>query len=168
MAQPAPAATAVRYRQPTEADHPRLVAAVDDWWGGRHVRQLLPRLWFRHFAGTSGWPSRRTAEPPGSSSAVSPDRPDEAIVHLVGVTRACAGGIGRELEARSPPTRGPWRRVTATVPPGDPIALRFHLAVAFRVVEDPRTTPIYGTPAVADYDGPGADRVLLVRDLPPD
>lgn len=43
----------IRFRGPAEADHAGIVSRVDDWWGGRSVHQLLPRLWFQHFAGTS-------------------------------------------------------------------------------------------------------------------
>ena len=43
----------VRFRRPIDADHPVVMAQVDDWWGGRRVRAMLPRLWFQHFAGTS-------------------------------------------------------------------------------------------------------------------
>ena len=35
------------------ADHPRIVAVVDDWWGGRRMAALLPSLFLEHFAGTS-------------------------------------------------------------------------------------------------------------------
>ena len=30
-----------------------MVRQVDDWWGGRRLHALLPRLWFQHFTGTS-------------------------------------------------------------------------------------------------------------------
>ena len=40
----------LRFRRPTEADHAQVVDVVDEWWGGRKMRALLPRLWFRHFS----------------------------------------------------------------------------------------------------------------------
>ena len=59
----------LRFRRPIEADHPVVSAVVDEWWGGRKMRAILPRLWFRHFAGTS-WIAerRRRAGSWGSSS----------------------------------------------------------------------------------------------------
>ena len=42
-----------RLRRPVEADHARVVGQIDEWWGGRRVHALLPRLWFQHFTGTS-------------------------------------------------------------------------------------------------------------------
>ena len=48
------------FRRPTEADHPRVLAAVEQWWGGRggaegarYRAALLPRLFFQHFTDTS-------------------------------------------------------------------------------------------------------------------
>lgn len=157
----------LRFRRPSEADHAAIVLVADEWWGGRRVRHLLPRLWFRHFASTSWLAEVESGRIAGFLVGyVSPDRPGEACVHLVGVDpNLRRRGIGRELEARflaDARSRGAGR-VTTTVPPGERVALRFHLAVGFRVVDDAGTTPIHGTPAVADYDGPGDDRVLLVR-----
>ena len=43
----------LRFRRPTEADHAQIVGQVDDWWGGRRLHDILPRLWFQHFTGTS-------------------------------------------------------------------------------------------------------------------
>ena len=40
-------------RRPVEGDHARMVRVIDDWWGGRRLRHLLPRLWLQHFTGTS-------------------------------------------------------------------------------------------------------------------
>jgi hypothetical protein len=49
---PAPL-SGIRFRRPVEADHPAVVSVVDQWWGGRRIHDLLPRLWFQHFTGTS-------------------------------------------------------------------------------------------------------------------
>lgn len=34
-------------------DHARVMRVIDDWWGGRQMAQLLPRLFFEHFSDTS-------------------------------------------------------------------------------------------------------------------
>ena len=54
------------FRRPTEADHARIVRQVDDWWGGRRLHDLLPRLWFQHFTGTS-WIVEDGDTPDGSA-----------------------------------------------------------------------------------------------------
>ena len=52
------------FRRPTEADHAPIVRQVDDWWGGRRMHDLLPRLWFQHFTGTS-WLAEDASGHPG-------------------------------------------------------------------------------------------------------
>jgi len=36
-----------------ESDHEKVTSLVDEWWGGRHMAWLLPRLFFWHFEDTS-------------------------------------------------------------------------------------------------------------------
>ena len=41
------------WRHPDRADHARIIAVVDSWWGGRAMAAMLPRLFVDHFAETS-------------------------------------------------------------------------------------------------------------------
>lgn len=157
-------------RRPTEADHAVVVRLVDEWWGGRKVHGRLPRLWFRHFAGTSWIAERADGRPAGFLVGfVSPDRPDEAFIHLVGVDpNGRRRGLGRRLYRRfldDVASRGA-RHAIALAEPGDPVAIGFHRRLGFRPLDGPGTQSIYGTPAVADYDYDREDRVVLVLDLP--
>jgi len=87
-------------RRPTDADHRRVVEVVDEWWGGRRVHQLLPRLWFQHFSGTS-WIAEviETDRLAGFLVGfVSPDDPRLGYVHMVGVDpNLRRRGLGRRL-----------------------------------------------------------------------
>lgn len=174
----------LRFRRPTEADHGPLVGLVDDWWGGRPVRRLLPRFWFRHFASTSwiaevetvtdggtGTPASRTGLPAGFLVGfVSPDHPDEAFIHLASTNpNLRRRGIGRALHERfcdDVRARG-VARVTTTVWPGDRVAVEFYRAIGFRALDGPGTQPMYGVPAFPDYDAEGEDRAIFVRALDP-
>jgi ribosomal protein S18 acetylase RimI-like enzyme len=159
----------LRLRRPVPDDHPRVVAVIDEWWGGRRMSALLPRLWFEHFSGTS-W----IAEDAGGRllgflvAFVSADDPDTAYIHMVGADpNRRRGGIGRTLYERSfedLAARGA-RRVTCITWPGNRISIAFHRSLGFRIDDGPGTTPIYGTPAHPDHDGPGDDRVVFIRDL---
>lgn len=152
-----------------EDDHPRLVAVVDEWWGGRRLRDRLPRLWLQHFTGTS-W----IAEDPDGRlrgflvAFLSQDDPATGYVHMVAVDpNARRRGIGRALYERAfadLATHGA-RRVTAITWPGDRTSVAFHRAMGFRADDGPGTRPIYGTPAHPDHDGGGEDRVVFLRDL---
>ena len=157
------------FRHPTEADHARIVGLVDEWWGGRRMRALLPRLWFQHFAGTS-W----IAEAPDGRLAgfvvafISQDDPTTGYVHMIAADpNTRRGGIGRALYERvfdDLRARG-VRQVIAITWPGNRQSVSFHRAIGFRVDDGPGTQNLYGTPAYADYDGDGDDRVVFVRDL---
>jgi GNAT superfamily N-acetyltransferase len=159
----------LRFRRPIEADHPRLIAVIDEWWGGRTMHTLLPRLWLQHFTETSWMAEGADGRLRGFIVAfVSPDDPLTGYVHMVAsdpnVRRA---GIGRALYGRA------WAdladrgavRVKAVTWPGNRISIAFHEAIGFTVDDGPGSQPIYGTPAYPDYDGPGEDRVVFVRPL---
>jgi ribosomal protein S18 acetylase RimI-like enzyme len=159
----------LRLRRPTEEDHLPIVRLVDEWWGGRRMHHLLPRLWFQHFAGTS-----LVAETPDGTVAgflvgfVSPDRPETGYLHLVATNPNLRGlGIGRMLVERFGDdlrARG-VREVVSTTWPGDPVSIEFLRRLGFVVEQGPGTRPLYGTPAFADYDRDGDDRVVLRRPI---
>ena len=159
----------IRFRRPVQADHRFLVDRVDQWWGGRKVHQLLPRLWFRHFTGTS-W----IAEDASNSIVgflvgfISPDHPDQAYVHMAATDpNRRRAGLGRALYERffdDARARGAYR-VTAITWPGNRVSVGFHRALGFVPEDGPGTQRLYGTPAYPDYDAEGDDRVVFSRAL---
>ncbi len=158
-----------RFRRPAEADHPAVVAVVDEWWAGRRMRAMLPRLWFTHFAGSSWIVESGEGRLLGFLVGfVSPDRPAEAYVHMIGTNpNHRKRGLGRALYERffeDARARGA-RRVSAVTWPANQISVRFHTAMGFRPDDGPGTQPLYGTVSYPDYDGEGEDRVLFIRDL---
>ncbi len=158
----------VTVRQAREADHPGIVAVVDEWWG-RRVHQQLPRLWLRHFSGTSVVAQDDRGRVVGFAVGfVSPDRAQEAILHLVGVAPGRRRqGTGRALfEAFASVARDRGATVvSATTPPGEPIALGFLRGLGFSVETGAGTTPLYGTPSYTNRNREGDDQVMLTRPL---
>ncbi len=159
----------IRYRHPVEADHPGLVRQMNEWWGGRKLQQLFPRLWLQHFTGTSWLAEDGDGRPVGFLVGfVSPDRPDEAYVHLIGTSpNHRRMGIGRELYRHffHDATAHGARRVTAVTWPGNRASLLFHRALGFATSEAPGTKNLYGSSAFPDYDADREDRVVLSLDL---
>ena len=159
----------IRLRRPVEADHPRLVDQVDEWWGGRRLHPLFLRMWFRHFTGTS-W----VAEAPDGRLVgflvgfISPDHPDQAYIHMVATSpNHRRAGLGRTLYERffeDARARG-VRQVTAITWPGNRISVGFHRALGFTPADGPGTQNLYGTPAYPDYDADREDRVVFTLDL---
>jgi ribosomal protein S18 acetylase RimI-like enzyme len=157
------------FRHPTEADHARIVGLVDEWWGGRRMRALLPRLWFQHFTSTSWIAEDDAGRLAGFVIAfISQDDPTTGYVHMVGADpNRRRAGIGRALYRQvfdDFAARG-VHRVNAITWPGDRQSVAFHGSIGFRVDDGPGTQNLYGTPAYADYDGDGDDRVVFTLDL---
>ena len=43
----------VKIRNLSPSDYDAIIGVVDDWWGGRRMASMLPRLFFEHFTDTS-------------------------------------------------------------------------------------------------------------------
>ncbi len=145
----------VRIRHAESGDYGRVIAVVDDWWGGRTMAAMLPKLFFIHFRETSF-----VAEEEGELAGFlcgfrSQTFDDEAYIHFVGVNPAHRGaGIGRLLYERFFAAAQPRSVVRAVTSPLNERSVAFHEALGFEVerVDD-------------DYDGAGEARVLLVKHL---
>jgi hypothetical protein len=154
-------------RHANEDDQPRMVGLVDEWFGGRRVRHLAVRAWFRHFGSTSWLAVDEAGRPVGLLLGYrSPDRSAEAVVHLVAVRPdRRRRGTGRSLvEAfRGQVEPAGVTAVTALAWPDDPIAIAFFRALGFRPDDGPGSQRLFGVPAFPDHEGDGEDRVVLVR-----
>ena len=159
----------IAFRRPTEADYARINGVMDDWWGGRAMAGMLPRLWLQHFTGTS-W----LAETDDGALAgfligfMSPDHDDLAYCHFVATNPNLRGrGLGRALYERFfADARAAGRtRVKAITWPANRLSLAFHRALGFEVQQGNGSQNLYGTPAQPAYDFGREDRAILVREL---
>ncbi|MFO7571714.1 MAG: GNAT family N-acetyltransferase [Gaiellaceae bacterium] len=146
----------IRHAKPS--DYGRVIGRVNVWWGGREMAPALPQLFFLHFEGTSFVAEDDTQDLVGFLCGfLSQADPDEAYIHFVGVSPEHRGeGIGRALYERFfDEVRAQGRSVVRCVTsPLNERSVAFHDAVGFEVDR-----------VVPDYDGPGEDRVLLVKRL---
>ena len=144
-------------RAAAPADYDRIAPLVDEWWGGRQMIDMLPRLFFVHFSDTAF-----VAEDGGELAGflagfLSQSKPGEAYIHFVGVSPDHRGrGVGRLLyerffDAARAHSRTVVRCVTAPI---NERSVAFHRALGFEVDE-----------IAAGYDGRGGDRVLMSRRL---
>ena len=157
------------FRRPIEADHAAIVELVDEWWGGRRMRALLPRLWFQHFTGTSWVLETAGGRLVGFVVAfIGPDDPSIGYVHMIASDpNRRRAGIGRALYERvfaDFASRG-VREVKAITWPGNRTSVAFHTTLGFRIDDGPGTQRLYGTPAYPNYDGWGEDRVVFTREI---
>ena len=162
-------AAGLTYRRPTEADYPRISSVVDDWWGGRKMDVLLPRLWLQHFT-SSSW----LAETPDGELGgflvgfLSPDHPDTAYCHMLATNPNLRGnGVGRALYDRffEDARAGGRSMVKAVTWPANRTSLAFHRALGFEIASGEGTQNLYGTPAQPAYDFGREDRTTLIRRL---
>ena len=162
-----PSGAGLTLRHPTEADQPRVVHVVDEWFAGRRVRHLVVRAWFRHVASTSWIAEDATGQPIGFAIGYrSQDHPNEAILHLVAVHPSHRRrGIGRALVESflADVSAARVSTVTALAWPGEPGAIAFFRALAFRPDDGPGSQNLYGTPAWPDYESVGEDRIVFIR-----
>jgi ribosomal protein S18 acetylase RimI-like enzyme len=140
-------------RQAEPWDYGPVIAVVDDWWGGRAMAAMLPKLFFVHFRDTSF-----VAEDDGRIVGFlcgfrSQTFDEEGYIHFVGVDPAFrGGGLGRALYERFFEAVAPRPVVRAVTSPVNERSVAFHRALGFEVER-----------VDEDYDGSGEARVLLVR-----
>jgi predicted GNAT superfamily acetyltransferase len=137
-------------------DHLRVLAVVDEWWGGRPIAGLAQRLFFEHFADSSLIVEDERGLAGFLLGFLSQSRPHEAYVHMVGVHPDRRGsGLARDLYERFFDLARNRRRgvVTCITSPVNRGSIAFHTAMGFTTELDP------------DHDGPGHDRIVFRRKL---
>ena len=89
----------IRHAEP--GDYRTVVAVVDEWWGGRPMAAMLPKLFFVHFRDTSFVAEEEARVVAFLCGFRSQTYPDEAYVHFVGVDPERRGsGLARALYER--------------------------------------------------------------------
>ena len=148
------------------ADFDAISPVVDEWWGGRAVRGLLPRLFFEHFQPTS-FVIEEEQELVGFLVGFH-SQSDSAVgyVHFIGVhPKARAKGYGRLLcqEFFATALRLGCTEVRAVTSPVNESSVRFHRRLGFQLL--PGNGTVNGYPVYLDHDGPGQHHVLFSRQL---
>lgn len=155
------------YRSIEESDYAPLISVINDWWGGRHMADMLPKLFFIHFRDTGF----AVEDDDGRVIAfligfVSQTYPQEAYVHFVGVDpQYRKQGIAERLyemfgEAVKAKGCNLIRCVTSPVNKG---SIAFHQRIGFQVSEGDAI--VDGVAVSSNYDGQGSSRVLFVKKL---
>jgi ribosomal protein S18 acetylase RimI-like enzyme len=148
------------------SDYPAVISVLDEWWGGRHMSDMLPRLFFTHFSSTSF-----LAEEDGTLAGflvgfISQTKPDNAYIHFSGIHPDFRKqGLGRLLYERFFKTvqmKG-CRYVRCVTSIVNRNSIAFHTALGFST--EAGNAVAEGISFHPDYDGPGEHRVLFVRQL---
>ncbi len=151
-------------RHAQESDYPGIIAQLDAWWAERHMTDMLPRLFFKHFRDTSF-----VIEAGGAAIAfligfASQTDPAQAYAHFLGVHPAHRRrGLASRLYERffeAARSRG-CAVVHALTSPVNRHSIAFHRYLGFSL--EPGDRVVDGIPVHGDYDGPDEDRVLFVK-----
>jgi GNAT superfamily N-acetyltransferase len=129
--------TSLTFRRPIPDDHARVSAVMVDWWGGRDLRGLAPRIFFEHFRATSFVVEHEDQLVAFLVGFDCPDHPGEAYVHLCGVHPAWRrAGLGRDLYRRF--CAGALARgrsvVRAVTAPVNTTSIAFHTGLGFTLL----------------------------------
>ena len=122
----------LRHVRPSDCD--RVLAVIDEWWGGPATSSHLPHVFFSHLAPTSFVLEANDGELIGFLLGfLSQARPDEACVHMIGVHPAFRRlGFGRRLCERFFLTaQMHGRRWVRSVSTSSGPSIAFHRALGF-------------------------------------
>ena len=148
------------------ADFDVISPVIDDWWGGRPVRGLLPRLFFEHFRPTSFALAEGQALLGFLVGFRSQSEPTVGYVHFIGVHPASRGkGYGRSLYQAfftAAESLG-CTEVRAITAPVNESSIQFHQCLGFHIL--PGAGQANGYAVCLDHAGPGQHRVLFSKQL---
>jgi ribosomal protein S18 acetylase RimI-like enzyme len=149
-------------RNSTSSDHARIIQVLKDWWGGRDLTWMLPKLFLLHFNNTSFVIEKGDELLAFLIGFLSPGRPREGYIHFVGVHPDYRGiGIGRLLYHRffkmcKEHQRDTVRACTSPVNKG---SIEFHKKMGFAISDG--NAEIEGTQVTRDYNTPNDAKVLF-------
>ena len=153
-------------RQAASSDHAGIIAVLTDWWDGRDLTWMIPRLFLIHFHKTS-----YIVEKNGSLIAfligfLSPSKSDEGYIHFCGVHPEYRGmGIGAFLYETFFTLCRQHNRlfVRACTSPVNRGSIKFHLKIGFDIL--PGDSDMEGIAITNDYNKPGDPKVLFRKNI---
>ena len=153
-------------RKAVPADHDKIIAALKNWWGGRDLTAMLPRLFLNHFNDTSLVIEKKGEMIGFLIGFISPSLKNEAYVHFMGVHPDFRKkGLGTLLyegfiEICRRHDRIIIRACTSPVNRG---SVEFHKRIGFQL--EPGDDEIGGLPVTSDYNRPGDHKVRFTKKI---
>lgn len=137
-------------------DYSRVISVLNDWWGGRTMAHLLPRLFFEHFQPTSFVIEKENELVAFIIGFISQTNPKEAYIHFVGVNPEYRklGHANRlyDLFIKTVQQLG-CSEVHCITTPVNTVSIAFHEAMGFDVQ------------LIKDYGGEGQDRIVFSKNI---
>ncbi|MDQ0271591.1 GNAT family N-acetyltransferase [Cytobacillus purgationiresistens] len=147
-------------------DYYEISRLINDWWGGRKMSDMLPKLFFDHFNDTSYIVEKDEVIIGFLIGFVSQTKPNEAYIHFVGVhPEYRKNQVGKKLYHTffENVKRRSVKIVRAVTSPVNKTSIAYHTRMGFEVEQGDRTAD--GVSVFSNYDGLGQDRVLFLKIL---
>lgn len=151
-------------RNVKSSDYYVISPLINEWWGGRLMSDMLPKVFFNHFNHTSF-----IAEKDGQIIGfligfLSQSDKDSAYIHFVGVSpEQRKTKIGKHLynEFFKVVKNNNRNVVRAVTSPVNKVSIAYHTKMGFDIENGDKE--VDGVSVFSDYDGPDQDRVLFVK-----
>jgi ribosomal protein S18 acetylase RimI-like enzyme len=153
-------------RNSNPSDHQRIIAVMKDWWGGRDLTWMLPKLFLVHFRDTSFIIEKEKDLMAFLIGFLSQSKANEGYIHLVGVDPGYRGmGLGGFLYHRffqicKEKARDTIRACTSPVNKG---SIEFHKKIGFNILKG--NAEVDGVRVSLDYNYPGDSKVLFEKKI---
>lgn len=153
-------------RNATGSDYYEISPLINEWWGGRNMTDMLPKLFFDHFTTTSF-----IAEKDGKLVGfligfLSQSYLNEAYIHFVGVHPDYRKHhIGKILYDNffTVVKQNGRNIVRCVTSPVNKVSIAYHTKLGFEIEAGDKN--IDGVQVNSSYDGINQDRVLFVKHL---
>lgn len=156
----------MRTRFMKSSDYNEISPLINDWWGGREMSHMVPKVFFVHFQTTSFIVEQDNKTVGFLIGFVSQTNSEEAYIHFVGVHPEYRGNnIGRRLYEKffSTVQKEGCKVVRCITSPINKTSIAYHTKMGFEVEEGDGV--VDGVQVHRDYDGLNQDRVLFERKL---
>jgi L-amino acid N-acyltransferase YncA len=148
------------------SDYNTVIPNLNNWWGGRQMADMLPKLFFVHFKETSFVIEKDNELIGFLSGFVSQTYDKEAYIHFVGVHPDYRQhGIGGQLYRLFFDTvkKKGCNTVRAVTSPVNKNSVAYHTKIGFEIQTGDKK--VDGVDVHTDYDGKGQDRVLFFKKI---
>ena len=145
-------------------DYNFIISNLNEWWGGRNMADMLPRLFFKHFNNTSFVVKENDDSIIGFIVGfVSQTEKTKAYVHFIGVKpERREKNVGQKLYERFFLTVKSLgvKNVECVTSIKNVNSIEFHRRIGFIIIEGD-SVDVNGISYHKNYDGQNEDRVLF-------
>ncbi|MED3574186.1 GNAT family N-acetyltransferase [Cytobacillus praedii] len=156
----------MKIRSVKGSDYYVISPLINEWWGGRNMSEMLPKLFFDHFTNTIFIAEKEGKLVGFLIGFLSQSHSNEAYIHFVGVHPDYRKhNIGKHLYNNffNVVKQNGRNMVRCVTSPVNKVSIAYHTKMGFEIEEGDKK--IDGVSVNSNYDGPNQDRVLFVKNL---